>query len=344
MSLLSAFRFFNVSTLSTARWQLQVFFFLFFRWLNLLSLDVVLIALAWQEVFARAAAVTLRWEERALLALSIWMIYIIDHWLDAMTEPSSPVDSFSKQSKNLFSRFTEAANNCVASVLASLSIDYTLSRSAPSTPCSSSPSATLKTGSNKAPRHHYVRSHRLLLGLMLVSALMVSCWLLCYLSFYLLIAGMVVAIVTLSYLVANHFFLRRGLWFKGREIVISVIFSLGCALAGLLQAKQPWLLFPWVMAFAVVALINCTLIARMERNVLISALAPQWTFSPRWLCLLSLFLTLLAFFLPSIIGALCCSLLGLSLVPMIGRRFGYEIASLSADQVLFFGALFSFLR
>jgi len=51
--------------------------------------------------------------------------------------------------KNLFSKLPEAANNCVAPVLASSSIDGTLSRCAPSTPCSLSPSATLKTGSHK---------------------------------------------------------------------------------------------------------------------------------------------------------------------------------------------------
>jgi hypothetical protein len=58
--------------------------------------------------------------------------------------------SIGKQlAKNLSSKSTDAANNCVAPVLASSSIDYTLSRCAPSTPCSSSASATLKTGSEE---------------------------------------------------------------------------------------------------------------------------------------------------------------------------------------------------
>ena len=41
-------------------------------------------------------------------------------------------------SQNLSSKSTDAANNCVVPVLASSSINYTLSRCAPSTPCSSS--------------------------------------------------------------------------------------------------------------------------------------------------------------------------------------------------------------
>jgi len=49
--------------------------------------------------------------------------------------------------QNLFSKSTEAANNCVAPVLAPSSIKDTLSRCAPSTPCSLLPSATFKTGS-----------------------------------------------------------------------------------------------------------------------------------------------------------------------------------------------------
>ena len=60
-----------------------------------------------------------------------------------------PMASAKSLSENLSSKSTDAANNCVAPVLASSSIDYTLSRCAPSTPCSSSASATLKTGSEE---------------------------------------------------------------------------------------------------------------------------------------------------------------------------------------------------
>ena len=54
------------------------------------------------------------------------------------------------EAKKLSSKLPEAANNCVVPVLRSSSVDDTLSRCAPSTPCSSLPSATLKTGSKKA--------------------------------------------------------------------------------------------------------------------------------------------------------------------------------------------------
>ncbi len=263
----------------------------FFRWLNLLSLDVVLIALAWQEVFARTATVTLRWEERAFLAISIWIVYVIDHWLDAMVDLRSTVVFFS----------------------------------------------------NKAPRHHYVRSHRLLLGSLLVLASFANVWLLWHLGLKLLIAGMGLAVITLSYLVFNSFFLRQGRWLKGREIVISIIFSAGCALVAVVQGDRSWLLLPWIMAFAAVALINCTLIARMERETPISLLAPKMFFSLRSVLYLLLFLVLFAFPFPSMIKALCWSLIGLAFIPMVGGRWGYEVASLAADQVLFFGALLSLL-
>ena len=311
--------------------------FSFFRWLNLLSLDVVLIALAWQEVFARAAFVTLRWEERTFLAISIWIVYILDHWLDSMADAVSSAGFFS----------------------------------------------------NKAPRHHYVRSHRFVLGSLLVLASLANVWLLWHLGLRLLIAGMGLVVITLSYLVINTFFLRRGRWFKGREIIISIIFSVGCSLVGLVQGDRPWLLLPWIMAFALVALINCTLIARMERidffrnstsdancgvapvlasssinytlsrcapeapgtsspeasleRNLVLPLAPKIFFSPRSVLCLLLFLVLFAFPFSSIIKAFSWSLMGLALIPMIGRRWGYEVASLAADQVLFFGALLSLL-
>lgn len=53
------------------------------------------------------------------------------------------------KSKNLFSESTEAANNDIAPVLALSSTSDTLHHCAPSTSCSSSASATLKTGSKE---------------------------------------------------------------------------------------------------------------------------------------------------------------------------------------------------
>ncbi len=271
----------------------MAFFFLSFsRWLNLLSFDVVLIALAWQEVFARTATITLRWEERTLLAISIWMVYITDHWLDGIIDLGSTVAFFV----------------------------------------------------NKAPRHYYVRSHRLLLGVLFIIALLANVGLLWRLGLRLLIAGSILALISLVYLVLNHFFLRRKQWLKGREIIISIIFSVGCALVPLVQSHQPWLLLPWVVAFTAIALINCTLIARMERQVSIFELAPRWILSLQWMLGFCFIIIIISFFSPDMIRALCWSFMGLGFIPMIARRFGCEIASLAADQVLFFAALFALIR
>lgn len=267
------------------------FFFFFFRWLNLLSFDVVLIALAWQEVFARTAAVTLKWEERVILAIGIWIVYIIDHWLDSVTETFS----------------------------------------------------TTVFLSNKAPRHQYVRSHRSLLGSLLVLASLVNICLLPHLSKNLIIAGSLLACATTGYLLLNHFFLRRGDWFKGREMIISIIFAIGCSLVAVVKSYQPWGLLLWIIVFAVVAFINCVLIARMERKVSIYELGLRWNFSPRMILGFSLAMMLLSFFSPAIARALCWSALGLATIPIVARRFGYEVASLAADQILFFAALLSLL-
>ena len=62
--------------------------------------------------------------------------------------------------QNLSLQFTDAANNKVAPVLASSSINDTLSRCAPSTPCSSSASVTLKTGSHRETYNDYHLKNR----------------------------------------------------------------------------------------------------------------------------------------------------------------------------------------
>lgn len=266
---------------------MSFFLISFFRWLNFFSLDVVFIALAWQEVFARTAAVTLRWEERVLLGIAIWMIYIIDHSFDAIVSIQN---------------------------------------------------------SNSAPRHHYVRSHRALFRRLLLLPLIPTIWLLGRLSSNLLIAGALLSCLAGAYLLFNHLILRGGSWLKGRELMISLIFSLGCGLAPVVQSRQSWILLAWMIAFALVALVNCTLIARMERHVPLNALAPKCFFSPQWIIGLYCAVMFFSFFSPLIGKALCWSLLGLALVPITARHCGYEIASLAADQVLFFGALLALFR
>lgn len=62
-------------------------------WPNLLSLDAPLVALAWQEIFARALPMELGWTQRGLLAVCVWLAYCGDRLLDARRLPEGPVES-----------------------------------------------------------------------------------------------------------------------------------------------------------------------------------------------------------------------------------------------------------
>jgi len=61
-------------------------------WPNLLSLDAPLIALVWQEGFARSLGVELDWTHRALLGLCAWLAYCGDRILDGR-RLKKPVES-----------------------------------------------------------------------------------------------------------------------------------------------------------------------------------------------------------------------------------------------------------
>ncbi|MFL6515927.1 MAG: hypothetical protein ACJ8M1_12990 [Chthoniobacterales bacterium] len=53
-------------------------------WLNLICLDAPLVAVVWQELFARTFGIQLHWPVRAVLFLSAWLIYLADRWLDVL--------------------------------------------------------------------------------------------------------------------------------------------------------------------------------------------------------------------------------------------------------------------
>jgi hypothetical protein len=53
-------------------------------WWNLLSLDAPAVAILWQILFARCFAVTLGTATVAVLALTVWLIYVADRMLDAL--------------------------------------------------------------------------------------------------------------------------------------------------------------------------------------------------------------------------------------------------------------------
>lgn len=62
-----------------------------YAWPTLLSLDAPVVALAWQELFARGAAAQPLPAERAVLALSVWLVYAADRLADGRRyRPDAP--------------------------------------------------------------------------------------------------------------------------------------------------------------------------------------------------------------------------------------------------------------
>ena len=53
------------------------------QWPTLLSLDAPLVALVWQQLFARSFNLQLHSYQAVLLGASVWLIYVADRWLDA---------------------------------------------------------------------------------------------------------------------------------------------------------------------------------------------------------------------------------------------------------------------
>ncbi|MES2709815.1 MAG: hypothetical protein V4726_24675 [Verrucomicrobiota bacterium] len=57
------------------------------RWINLLALDAVVVALVWLEVFAKMTGARLDFVEFAALAVAVWVIYGADRLLDSRIPP-----------------------------------------------------------------------------------------------------------------------------------------------------------------------------------------------------------------------------------------------------------------
>ena len=258
----------------------------------------MLIALAWQEVFTRTAHVSLRWQERALLGISVWIVYLLDHLLDASRQPDAMTSSVMALSCN-------------------------------------------------APRHHFTKKHRVLLLSMITMALLIDLLLATTLSRAVFFAGATLGLLTFFYLLLNAYLMSHGTWLRGREFIIATIFSFGCALIPLVRATAPLNLLPWVAVFAILGMINCILIARMERGVSLSSLSQNLIPSPRWLLPLLIVVAFSAsnyYSIPSVALALFMSFCGLLLIPMIAKRYGYEAASLATDGALFLGALLALTK
>jgi len=52
------------------------------QWLTVLSLDAHLVAVVWQELFARVLKVGLPWFQPVLLGLAVWVVYVADRWIE----------------------------------------------------------------------------------------------------------------------------------------------------------------------------------------------------------------------------------------------------------------------
>lgn len=76
-------------------------------WLNLLCLDAPLVALAWQQLFARAVAVPVSTAACVALFATAWLIYLVDRiadsWALANTELVSRRQRFAQQNRTFFS-------------------------------------------------------------------------------------------------------------------------------------------------------------------------------------------------------------------------------------------------
>jgi len=54
------------------------------QWPTVLSLDAPMVVATWQLLLAQLAAVVLDFSRIAVLALSVWLAYVADRWLEAV--------------------------------------------------------------------------------------------------------------------------------------------------------------------------------------------------------------------------------------------------------------------
>ncbi len=53
-----------------------------YQWPTILSLDAPAVSLVWQTALARVAGVDLDWAQRVVLALTVWLAYAADRWIE----------------------------------------------------------------------------------------------------------------------------------------------------------------------------------------------------------------------------------------------------------------------
>jgi len=196
----------------------------------------------------------------------------------------------------------------------------------------------------QAPRHDFVRKNGIFFLSASLLAIVIDTSLARHIDRSLLMGGLLVALVSVVYLFFNTYFLKRAIWPRGKETVISLIFTIGCGLVPLCQIKESHhqaLIFCSMMLFFLLCLLNATLIARLERGIAGKALLMGLMPSALWTLPSGLALLLLNRFLGHyvIIDPFLWSVMGLSLVPKIAKHFGNEVASLGTDGALVLGAI-----
>ena len=199
---------------------------------------------------------------------------------------------------------------------------------------------------NQAPRHRFIAKHRSLFIFLVGIFLFVDANLALKLTEPLLLAGIFLSVIAFVYLAINAWLLSNNKWFRGREIIIALIFSLGSGLVPLMQSQRPELIIRSLFFFALLCAINTTLVARLEQGVNGKLLlAPFNNKKTRYMAAATALLLAVGYFyhiLP-ITKALLISLLGLLLIPSVAKKWGYESASLAADGALLIGGLLSLL-
>lgn len=86
-------------------------------WPNLLSLDAPLVAVVWQECFARDLGVRLSFAARCALASAVWFIYLFDRLLDTRHAPTTARHVFCTLHKRLCGTLT-----CLSAVTLAFSV------------------------------------------------------------------------------------------------------------------------------------------------------------------------------------------------------------------------------
>lgn len=237
-----------------------------------------------------------------MLGLSVWIVYLLDHLLDAASIRPS---------------LTEKKNTFLARQL-----------------------------SNHAPRHYFVKRHRSLLLILLLAAFFFDLFIAWQLPSSIFLAGLVLGGIAFCYLCSNFFLALQGRWLHGREMVIALIFVGGSALIPLLQARYPFSLLIPMGFLAFLGILNCLLIARMERNAPLASLWPRPLPPPKWILGFSFFFLMLG---KTSLSRSCLgitfwiSLAGLAMVPAIAKKTDYEVASFAADGALILGAAVALL-